>query len=107
DTGGFASGITVNVCGPSGCPPIASVSNGSGQYQLSGVTSGTNWNVVTDPGGCSASTYSEAHRYGVTVSDDTTTSGVDLHVTKQKGTLSGKVLNLSGQAVANVTILVD
>jgi len=107
DTSGFASGVTVNACGSPGCPNIGSVSNGSGQYQLNGIPSGSGWNVLTNPGACGSGSYAKAHKYGVSVSDNVTTTGVDLHLTKQKGTITGKVLNTSGQGVGNVNLVVD
>ncbi len=107
DTGGFASGVTVNACGAPGCPNIGSVSNGSGQYQLNGIPSGNGWNVLTNPGACASTDYAKAHKYGVNVSDNTTTTGVNMHLTKQKGVIRGKVLNASGQGVANVNLVAD
>ena len=107
DTGCFASGVTVNACGSPGCPNIGSVSNGSGQYQLNGIPSGSGWNVLTNPGACSSTAYAKAHKYGVNVSDNLTTTGVDMHLTKQKATITGRVLNSSGQGVANVNLVVD
>src|SRR5579864_2258642 len=107
DTGGFGSGVTVNACGAPGCPNIGSVSNGSGQYQLNGIPSGSGWNVLTNPGACASTDYAKAHKYGVNVSDNTTTTGVNMHLTKQKGVITGKVLNSSGQGVANVNLVAD
>jgi hypothetical protein len=107
DTSGFAAGVTVNACGSPGCPNIGSVSNSSGQYQLNGIPSGNGWNVITNPGSCPSTSYATAHRYGVNVSDNTTTTGVNMHLTKQKGAISGKVLNSSGQGVGGVNLVVD
>jgi hypothetical protein len=104
DTSGAAVGVTVGECGGAGCGPTA-VSDGSGNYQVNGVTSGSGWNVLTDPGNCSG--YAKAHKYGVTVSNGTTTTGVDMHLTKQKGAISGRVLDPGGHPVANVGLVVD
>lgn len=107
DTSGPAVGVSVGECGPPGCPGVNGTSNSSGQYTLTGLTSGGGWNILTNPGSCLSSDYAKAHKYGVTVTDNTTTPGVDMHLTKQKGSISGRVLNLQGNPVAGVNLVVD
>lgn len=107
DTGGFASGVSVGECGPPGCPGVNGTSNASGAYTLTGVPSGGGWNVLTNPGACASTDYAKGHKYGVNVNAGSTTTGVDMHLTKQKGSISGRVLNLQGSPVANVSLVVD
>ena len=107
DTGGAAVGVSVGECGPPGCPNVNGTSNGSGLYTLTGLASGGGWNILTNTTACLASDYAKGHKYGVTVTDNTTTTGVDMHLTKQKGTISGRVLNLQGNPVAGVNLVVD
>ena len=104
DTGGVAAGIDVSACGSSGC-----VSNGhsdaNGRYRLR-LPSGNGWNVFTEAGDCGATGYARSHKYGVNVIDGGDLT-VDLHLTKQRGAISGRVLDQSGASVGGVSLVVD
>ena len=104
DTGWVAAGVPVHACGGQGCIGNA-ISSPDGKYSLDVPSGGGSFNVITD-GGCEPGDYARGHQYGVNVTTGGTTV-VNIHLTKTKGSILGRVLDSRGAPVPNVFLVVD
>jgi hypothetical protein len=104
DTGWVAAGVPVHACGGQGCIGNA-ISSPDGKYSLDVPSGGGSFNVITD-GGCEPGDYARGHQYGVNVTSGGTTV-VNIHLTKTKGSILGRVLDSRGAPVPSVFLVVD
>src|ERR1700682_661635 len=104
DTGWVAAGVQVHACGSPGFIGNA-ISSPGGKYSLDVPSGIGSFNVITD-GGCEPGDYARGHQYGVNVITGGTTV-VNIHLTKTKGSIFGRVLDSRGSPVPNVFLVVD